>query len=49
MQKWGLIRPTENADGETCYAFPDLTVIRQAEEALADGVPFRSLLRSLLA
>ena len=49
MQKWGLIRPTEGADGETYYSFPDLTVIRQAEEALTDGVPFRSLLRSLVS
>ncbi len=49
MQKWGLIRPTESADGETYYSFPDLTLIRQAEEALSEGVPFRSLLRNLLA
>jgi tetratricopeptide (TPR) repeat protein len=49
MQKWGLIRPTESADGETYYSFPDLTLIRQAEEALNEGVPFRSLLRNLRA
>ena len=49
MQKWGLIRPTTRTDGETHYTFADLTLIRQTDEALADGVPFRSLLRSLLA
>jgi tetratricopeptide (TPR) repeat protein len=49
MQKWGLIRPEPRADGETCYAFPDLAVIRQADEALAEGVTFRAVLRNLLA
>jgi tetratricopeptide (TPR) repeat protein len=48
MQKWGLIR-AERAHGETCYAFPSLTVIRQADEALAEGVSFRAVLRGLLA
>jgi tetratricopeptide (TPR) repeat protein len=49
MQKWGLIRPTEGPQGETYYSFPDLTLIRQAEEALAEGVTFRALLRNLIA
>jgi tetratricopeptide (TPR) repeat protein len=49
MQKWGLIRPTEGPQGETCYSFHDLTLIRQADEALAEGVTFRALLRNLLA
>jgi tetratricopeptide (TPR) repeat protein len=49
MQKWGLIRPAEGRDGETFYAFTDLAVIRQADEALAGGASFRAVLRHLLA
>jgi len=49
MQKWGLIRPSHRAHGETFYAFPDLTVIRQADGELGEGASFRHVLRSLLA
>jgi tetratricopeptide (TPR) repeat protein len=49
MQKWGLIRPETRAHGETHYAFPDLAVVRQADEALAEGASFRAVLRNLLA
>ena len=49
MQKWGIIRPSDNGHGEAFYAFPDLAVIRQADEALAEGANFRAVLRSLLA
>ena len=49
MQKWGLIRPDQPTDGESYYTFPDLAVIRQAEEALAEGLSFRAVLRKLIA
>lgn len=49
MQKWGLIRPETRAHGEAYYAFPDLAVVRQADEALAEGASFRAVLRNLLA
>ena len=49
MQKWGLIRPERRGDGETYYAFPDVAVIRQADEAIGEGASFRAVLRSLLA
>ena len=49
MQKWGLIRPQQGTDGEPYYAFHDLAVVRQADEALAEGVSFRAVLRNLLA
>jgi tetratricopeptide (TPR) repeat protein len=49
MQKWGLIRPSHRAHGEPFYAFPDLTVIRQADTELAEGASFRHVLRSLLS
>jgi Tfp pilus assembly protein PilF len=47
MQKWGLIRPAVRTHGETYYAFPDLTVIRQADAELAGGASFRSVLKTL--
>ena len=49
MQKWGLIRPERAATGEESYSFADVAVVRQADEALADGASFRALLRHLLA
>jgi tetratricopeptide (TPR) repeat protein len=49
MRKWGLIRPEPRGHDDTNYTFPDLAVIRQAEEALAEGVSFRAVLRNLLA
>lgn len=49
MQKWGLIRRLDRGSGEAYYAFPDLAVIRQADEALAGGASFRAVLRNLLA
>src|SRR5687768_3213913 len=49
MQKWGLIRPSHRAHGDTFYAFSDLTVIRQADGELAEGASFRAVLRNLLA
>ena len=49
MEKWGLIRPADPGRGEACYAFPDLAVVRQADEALSDGASFRAVLRNLLA
>ena len=49
MQKWGLIGRLDRGSGEAYYAFPDLAVIRQADEALAGGASFRAVLRNLLA
>ena len=47
MQKWGLVRPAVRTHGETYYAFPDLGVIRQADTELAEGAPFRAVLKNL--
>ena len=49
MQKWGLIRPDQHVPGESSFTFPDLAVIRQAEEALSEGLSFRAVLRKLIA
>ena len=49
MQKWGLIRPRRRDPGETFFSFADVSVVRQADEALTGGAKFRSVLRNLLA
>ncbi len=49
MHKWGLIRHSHRAQGDTYYEFPDLAIIRQADAELAGGASFRSVLRNLLA
>jgi tetratricopeptide (TPR) repeat protein len=49
MQKWGLIRPAQRENGEAFYSFPDMAVVRQADEALSGGARFRAVLRTLLA
>jgi len=49
MQKWGLIRSVARENGEPFYSFADMSVVRQADEALAEGSSFRAVLRSLLA
>jgi tetratricopeptide (TPR) repeat protein len=49
MQKWGLVRPSHRAHGETFYAFADLAVIRDADTQLGEGGSLRTVLRQLLA
>ena len=49
MQKWGLIRSVPRENGEPFYSFHDMSVVRQADEALAEGASFRAVLRNLLA
>jgi Tfp pilus assembly protein PilF len=49
MQKWGLIRPERGGLGEESYSFADVAVVRQADEALADGAGIRAVLRQLVA
>jgi tetratricopeptide (TPR) repeat protein len=49
MEKWGLIKPEMNAEGEAQYGFAALAIIRQADTELAGGTPFRAVIRSLLA
>jgi tetratricopeptide (TPR) repeat protein len=49
LERWNLVRPAFRASGESCFAFSDLAVIRQASTALGRGVPFRGVLRWLQA
>ena len=49
MQKWGLIRPSHREHGDSFFSFADVSIVRQADEAVAGGAKFRSVLRNLLA
>ena len=49
MQKWGVVRPIARDRGEPLYAFADLSILRQADAELAEGVSFRAVMRSLAA
>jgi tetratricopeptide (TPR) repeat protein len=49
MQKWGLIRPAHREHGDSFFSFADVSIVRQADEALTGGAKFRSVLRNLLA
>jgi tetratricopeptide (TPR) repeat protein len=49
MQKWGFIRPSHRDNGDTFFSFADVSVVRQADEALGGGAKFRAVLRNLAA
>jgi tetratricopeptide (TPR) repeat protein len=49
LVKCGVLRPVVRTNADTYFAFPDLAVIRQANEGLGQGAPFRSVVRSLVA
>lgn len=49
LQKLGLIGPSIGAGADRRVSFGDLAVIRQLYKALQEGVPFRAVLRSMLA
>jgi tetratricopeptide (TPR) repeat protein len=47
--KWGILRPVVRTNAETFFAFPDLSVIKQANDGLSQGIGFRSIVRTLMA
>jgi tetratricopeptide (TPR) repeat protein len=49
MVKCGVLRPVLRTNADTFFAFPDLAAIKHANEALAQGATFRSVIRALLA
>jgi tetratricopeptide (TPR) repeat protein len=49
LVKCGVLRPVLRTNADTFFAFPDLAVIRQANEGVAQGGSFRSVVRALLA
>ena len=49
LVKIGLLGPVLRTNTDILFEFQDLSVIRQLNEALAQGVAFRSVVRSLMA
>ncbi len=49
LVKCGVLRPVTRTPSETFFAFQDVAIIKQANDELAQGVSFRSLVKSLLA
>ena len=49
LVKCGVVRPILRTNADTYFAFPDLVVIKQANDELGQGVAFRSVVRGLIA
>ena len=49
LVKCGVIRPVLRTNADTFFAFPDLPAIKQANDEIAQGASFRSVVRALLA
>lgn len=49
LRKWKLIGPDASSRGEPAFSFSDLLIIKQANAELEGGVPFRSVVRALVA
>ena len=49
LVKYGIIRPILRTNADTFFPFPDLAAIKQANDELARGAPFRAIVRMLMA
>jgi tetratricopeptide (TPR) repeat protein len=49
LVKCGLLHPVLRTNADTFFAFPDLAIIRQANEGLSQGAAFRGIVRTLMA
>jgi len=49
LVKCGVIRPVLRTNADTFFAFPDLAVIKQANDELGTGASFRAVARNLMA
>ena len=49
LVKCGVLRPVLRTNADTFFAFPDVAAIKQANESLAQGGSFRSVVRALIA
>jgi tetratricopeptide (TPR) repeat protein len=49
LVKCGILRPVHRTNADTFFAFPDLPIIKQANDSLDQGMAFRSIVRTLLA
>jgi tetratricopeptide (TPR) repeat protein len=49
LMKCGIVHPVMKTNAETFFAFRDLATIKQANDAVAGGGTFRSIVRTLIA
>jgi tetratricopeptide (TPR) repeat protein len=49
LVKCGILRPVLRTNADTFFAFPDLSMIKQANDGLSQGLAFRSIVRTLIA
>ena len=49
LVKCGVLRPVLRTNADTFFAFPDLAIIKQANEGLVQGLSFRSVVRALIS
>jgi tetratricopeptide (TPR) repeat protein len=49
LVKCGLLRPVLRTNTDVLFEFPDLAMVKQLHEALAQGATFRSVVRALMA
>ena len=49
LVKCGVLRPVLRTNADTFFAFPDLAILKQANEGLAEGAAFRGIVRALMA
>ena len=49
LMKYGILRPVLRTNANTFFAFPDLPIVKQANDGLEQGLSFRSIVRSLMA
>ena len=49
LVKCGVLRPVLRTNADTFFAFPDVAAIKQANDELAQGGSFRSVVRTLIA
>jgi tetratricopeptide (TPR) repeat protein len=49
LVKCGVLRPVLRTNADTFFAFPDLAIIKQANDGLAQGAGFRGIVRALIA
>src|SRR5262245_58738492 len=49
LVKCGLLRPVFRSNADTFFAFPDLAVVKQANDGLDEGASFRSIVRGMMA
>ena len=49
LVKCGILRPVHRTNADLFFAFPDLPIIKQANDGLDQGIAFRGIVRTLLA